>query len=94
VILAAEVTQSQNDADQLKPMVANAAEALREAGIGEPIGIVLAGGGYWNSPPISEVRHQGIDVLVPTQDRRRTAPRKLSPRQEKKRSNRGGPLDA
>jgi hypothetical protein len=81
VILAAQVTQSHNDADQLEPMVAHAAETLCEAGIEEPIGIVLADGGYWNSPTISEVRRQGIDVLVPTEDRRRTAPRKLSPRQ-------------
>lgn len=81
VILAAEVTQSHNDADQLEPMVAKAAEALHEAGIPEPIGIVLADGGYWNSPAIAEVRRQGIDVLVPIQDRRRSVPRKLSPRQ-------------
>lgn len=53
-ILAAQVTQSLNDADQLAPMVAQAAGALREAGIGEPIGIVLADGGYWNSPAITE----------------------------------------
>jgi hypothetical protein len=81
VILAARVTQSHNDGDQLEPMVAEAAETLREAGIEEPIGTVLADGGYWNSPAISEVRRQGTDVLVPTQDRRRSAPRKLSPRQ-------------
>ena len=81
VILAAQVTQSHNDADQLAPMVAQAADTLREAGIQEPIGIVLADGGYWNSPAIGEVRGQGIDVLVPTQDRLRTAPRKLAPRQ-------------
>ncbi|MBA3402796.1 MAG: transposase [Actinobacteria bacterium] len=81
VILAAQVTQSHNDADQLEPMVAQAVETLREAGIEEPIGIVLADGGYWNSPAISEVRRQGIDVLIPTRDRQRTAPRKLSPRQ-------------
>jgi len=80
VILAAQVTQSHNDADQLAPMVAQAADALHEAGIREPIGIVLADGGYWNSPAISEVRGKGIDVLVPAQDRRRSAPRKLSPR--------------
>jgi hypothetical protein len=42
---------------------------------------VLADGGYWNSPAITEVRGQGIEVLVPTQDRRRSAARKLSPRQ-------------
>ena len=81
VILAAHLTQSHNDADQLEPMVARAAEALREASIQEPIGIVLADGGYWNSPAITEVRRQRIDVLIPTQARRRTAPRRLSPRQ-------------
>jgi transposase len=81
VILAAQVTQSHNDADQLEPMVAKATVTLREAGIEQPIGTVLADGGYWNSPAISEVRRQGIDVLVPTQDRRRGTPRKLSPRQ-------------
>ena len=81
MILAAQVTQSHNDADQLEPMVAKAAETLSEAGIQAPIGTVLADGGYWNAPAISKVRRQGIDVPVPTQDRRRTAPRKLSPRQ-------------
>jgi hypothetical protein len=81
VILAAEVTQSHNDGDQLAPMVAQTAETLHEAGIDEPIGIVLADGGYWNSSAISEVRAQGIDVLIPTQDRRRTKPRRLAPKQ-------------
>ena len=81
VIVAAEVTQSHNDSDQLDPMITKAAETLRKAGIGEPIGIVLADGGYWNSPAITNVREQGIDVLIPTHDRRRTKPRKLSPRQ-------------
>ena len=83
VIIAADVTQSHNDADQLEPMVAHAVESLREVGIAEPIGIVLADGGYWNSSAIGEVRRQGTDVLVPTQDRRRTSPRTLSPRQGK-----------
>jgi transposase len=81
VILAAEVTQSHNDGDQLAPMVAQTAKTLQEAGIEEPIGIVLADGGYWNASAISEVRAQGIDVLIPTQDRRRTKPRRLAPKQ-------------
>jgi transposase len=81
VILAAQVTQAHNDADQLEPMVAHTIETLRGAGIEQPIGILLADGGYWNSPAIGEVRRQGIDVLIPTQDSRRTRPRKLSPRQ-------------
>jgi len=83
VILAAQVTQSHNDADQLEPMLAHVVETLREVGIEEPIGTVLADGGYWNSPAIREVHRQGIDVLVPTHARQRTAPRKLSPRQGK-----------
>jgi hypothetical protein len=81
VILATQVTQSHNDADQLAAMVAHAVDELRAAGVRESIGTVLADGGYWNSPAITEVRGRGIDVLVPAQDRRRTAPRKLSPRQ-------------
>jgi transposase len=59
VILAAEVSQSHNDGDQLAPMVATAREALHRAGVEAPIGTVLADGGYWNSPAISEVRALG-----------------------------------
>jgi transposase len=81
VIIAAQVTQSHNDSDQLAPMVECAIDRLREVGVPEPIGIVLADGGYWNSPAITSVRGQGIDVLIPTQDRRRVRPRTLSPRQ-------------
>jgi hypothetical protein len=65
VIVAAQVTQSHNDADQLAPMIAGAVERLREAGVEEPIGTVLADGGYWNAAAISEVRGRGIEVLVP-----------------------------
>jgi transposase len=83
IILAAKVTQSHNDGDQLAPMVAETTEGLSEAGIEEPVGTVLADGGYWNSSAISEVREQGIDVLIPTQDRRRTKPRTLAPKQGK-----------
>jgi hypothetical protein len=81
VIVAANVTQSHNDADQLAPMIALTGEALQAAGIEESVGLVLADGGYRNAPAISEVREQGIDVLIPTQDSRRTKPRKLAPKQ-------------
>jgi hypothetical protein len=81
VILAADVTQQSNDSGQLAPMVGQASEALRKAGVPDPIDSVLADGGYWNSPQISEVRGRGIDVLVPIENRTRTAPRTLSARQ-------------
>jgi hypothetical protein len=81
-----------NDGDQLAPMVARTTETLREAGIEEPIGVVLADGGYWHSSAISGVRKQGIDVLILT----RTAngrshadwrPSKARKRSESKRSS-------
>jgi transposase len=83
VILAAQLSRSPSDADQLGPMIAQTAEALREAGVEESIGIVLADGGYWNSSAITSVRNRGVEVLVPTQNRQRNAPRKLAPRQGK-----------
>jgi transposase len=81
VIVAADLTQSAADATELAPMVAKATETLQRAGVGEPIGTVLADGGYWSAPQISEIRGKGIDVIVPTRNRRRTAPRKLSAKQ-------------
>jgi transposase len=81
VIVAADLTQQSNDSGQLAPMVEQASEALREAGVSEPIDTVLADGGYWNSPQITEVRDQGIDVIVPVENKRRTAPRTLGARQ-------------
>ena len=81
VILTAQVTQAHNDSDQLEPMVARARQELENAGVEEPIGTVLADGGYWNAPQISAVRGAGSDVIVPTRDRKRTKPRKLAPRQ-------------
>jgi transposase len=79
LIVAARVTQAHNDGDQLEPMVRKARAELEGAGIEAPIGTVLADGGYWNSPAISAVRGQRIDVIVPTRDRKRLKPRKLAP---------------
>jgi hypothetical protein len=59
-------------------------------GIEEPIGILLADGGYWNSPAIGAVRRPGIDVLIPTQDSRRTRPRKLASSHPAKATKRCG----
>jgi transposase len=81
VILATEVTQAHNDGAQLGPMVASAVAEIRAAGIGEQIGTVVADGAYWNAPTIAEVRQRGIEVLIPTANPRRTAPRTLAARQ-------------
>jgi transposase len=81
IIIGTKVTKSVNDGDQLAPMVDHAAAELVRAGIDEPIGTLLADGGYWNSPQITDVRSRRVNVLIPTQDRKRTAPRKLARRQ-------------
>lgn len=81
VIVAADLTQSAADATELAPMVAKGVEALKAAGVSEPIGAVLADGGYWSAPQISEIREKGIEVIVPTRNRRRATPRKLAAKQ-------------
>jgi transposase len=81
IIVAAELCQAANDSSQLEPMIQQAGAALAAAGVEQPIGTVLADGGYWNSPQITAIRQQGIDVLVATKSATRTAPRTLSPKQ-------------
>jgi transposase len=81
IILAAHVAQAVNDSNQLEPMVTHAVDELARAGIEEPIGTVLADGGYWNTPQIRDVRAGRIDVLIPAKDRKRTKPRTLGPPQ-------------
>jgi transposase len=81
VILAAEITQQSNDSGQLEPMVTAAVEELQRAGIEEPLNVVLADGGYWNSGQITNLRSQGMQPIVPTKAATRTQPRTLSPRQ-------------
>ena len=65
VILAAALTQEPNDSGQLPPMLAQAARTLKRAGISEPIGIVVADGGYWSERAIRRVQGQGVTLLVP-----------------------------
>jgi transposase len=81
IVLAAEVTQSINDGDQLEPMVDCAISELARAGIEEPISTVLADGGYWNTTQIASTRARQIDVLVPAKNRQRPQPRKNAPPQ-------------
>jgi transposase len=81
IIVAAQVAQTVNDSNQLDPMIAHASAELVRAGIEEPIGTVLADGGYWNTPQIRNVRARDIDVLIPSKDRKRSKPRTLGPPQ-------------
>lgn len=81
VILAADLTQSPVDSTELTSMTDKAGQELRAAGVEEPIGTLLADGGYWSAPQIAAIREQGTEVIIPTRNARRTKPRKLAAKQ-------------
>lgn len=66
VIVAAELSQAQNDWNELGPMLTHTRTTLQKAGITEPIELVLADGGYWNTSAIASLEQHGCQVLVPT----------------------------
>jgi len=79
VILAARVTNSPNDSNQLTTMVGAARENLEAIDHQAPIKCVLADGGYWNHDDIAALQPSTSAVIVPTHDPR-TKHRKQSPR--------------
>jgi transposase len=81
IIIAADITQQSNDSGQLEPMISQAVTTLQAAGVDDQVGTVLADGGYWNSPQITQLGQDGIAAIVPTKAATRTKARKLSPRQ-------------
>ena len=81
IIVAADITQQSNDSGQLEPMIRQAIETLAVAGVHEPLGTVLADGGYWNGPHITALGQDGMQVVIPTRSASRTKARKLSPKQ-------------
>ena len=62
-------------------MIMATTEALAAAGVESELSVVLADGGYWNSPQIERLRDHGLEPIVPTKAAGRTKPRTLSPRQ-------------
>lgn len=81
IVIAADITQQSSDSGQLAPMIDQAVTTLQAAGIEDHLRTVLADGGYWNSPQITQLRQHGIDAIVPTKAATRTKARTLSPRQ-------------
>jgi transposase len=80
VIIAADVTNSPNDSNQLLPMLESARANLRAIGHDEQIQCVLADGGYWNHDDITTARQDNTTVVIPTRDPHNKQ-RKLAPRQ-------------
>jgi transposase len=79
IIIAADVTTSPNDSNQLLPMLQAARQNLGTIGHDEKIKCVLADGGYWNHDDIASARQSAV-VVIPTSDPHNTQ-RKQQPRQ-------------
>jgi transposase len=80
IILAADITTSPNDSNQLVPMLESARANLQAIGHDEQIKCVLADGGYWNHDDITEARQSNTTVVIPTSDPHNKQ-RKVAPRQ-------------
>ena len=78
LIVAADVTTSPNDSNQLVAMLDAARENLRAVEHAQKIKCVLADGGYWNHDDIATARQSTV-VVIPTRDphnkRRKQRPR-------------------
>jgi len=66
LILAADVTQEENDVRQLHPMLEQAQEELATVSVEEPIGVLLADAGYWSEANIQEADPEGPELLIAT----------------------------
>lgn len=70
LIVAVEVVDQPNDAGQLTPMTRAALANLAQAGIAEPVELVLADAGYFHTGQLTDLlaahqQHRGPDALVP-----------------------------
>lgn len=79
IIIAADVTTSPNDSNQLLAMLAQARQNLDQVAHQEKIKCLLADGGYWNHDDIATARKDTV-VVIPTSDPRNKQ-RKQQPRQ-------------
>src|SRR5918992_679305 len=80
IIIAADVTTSPNDSNQLLAMLQAARENLEAIDHDQKISCVLADGGYWNHDDIATARQTNTTVVIPTGDPHNTR-RKLARRQ-------------
>jgi hypothetical protein len=63
IVLACEVTQDANDAQQYEPMISQLQQTLTRAGILDPVELALADAGYWSE---HNATCPGIDRLIAT----------------------------
>jgi transposase len=66
VIVAADVTQEENDKQQLHPMLKQAQDELSEAGVEDNVGTALQDAGYWSEKNVLEADPEGPELMIAT----------------------------
>ena len=81
IIVAADVTQEENDVHQLYPMLDLAEAELKEIGIEGGIEVALMDAGYWSECNILQAASDGMELLIATKKdwKQREAMRKAPP---------------
>jgi transposase len=67
IILAADVTDQANDKRQAVPMVDQAQENLKAAGLKQPIGAAVADSGFYSEANTKALEERGIDPYIATE---------------------------
>jgi hypothetical protein len=65
VVIAADVTVDSPDFGHLEPMVSAAQSELEQAGVTDPLKVVVADAGYWHQAQMETIVGRGIQVLIP-----------------------------
>jgi transposase len=66
IILAADVTQEENDVRQLHPMLQQTQDELSASGVKERIRVGLGDAGYWSEDNIRDADPEGAELLIAT----------------------------
>lgn len=66
IAAAAELTQQENDVQQLHPMIKKTEENLIAAGCEEKIGVGIADAGYWSETKVKEASLEIPELLIAT----------------------------
>ena len=75
IVIAAEVTVASPDFGHLEPMISAARDELRQIGVEQPPGVVLADAGYWHQVQIERLLGDGHTVLIPPDAKKRAGAR-------------------
>jgi hypothetical protein len=75
IVIAAEVTVASPDFGHLEPMISAARHELRQIGVEQPLGVVLADAGYWHQVQMERLLGDGHTVLIPPDAKKRAGAR-------------------